>query len=219
MKKNLILATSLIGFVLITDQVIKIWIKTHFILGQRITVCRDWFFINFIENNGMAFGKEFGGDAGKLMLSLLRIAAVIGIGWYLYKLSKTKIHRALIASIALIFAGAVGNILDSVFYGMLFNDSTLSVAQFMPSTGGYAGILHGKVVDMLYFPILNGYFPTWIPLIGGSAYEFFSPVFNIADSAITVGVVILIIFYSKFADLKKEEEAEATVANEVETKE
>lgn len=190
---------------LILDQVVKIWIKTHMMIGQEISVFGDWFKILFIENNGMAFGMELGeGKIGKTILSLFRIAAVAGIGWYILKLLKDKAPIGVIFSFALIFCGAIGNIFDSLFYGMIFNDSHYQIASLFPTEGGYSSFLHGKVVDMLYFPLIEGSFPTWVPFWGGQDFIFFRPVFNFADSYITIGVLMLILFYRKFFSEKKE---------------
>lgn len=190
---------------LILDQAVKIWIKTHMMIGQEISVFGDWFKILFIENNGMAFGMELGdGKIGKTILSLFRIAAVAGIGWYILKLLKDKAPIGVIFSFALIFCGAIGNIFDSLFYGMIFNDSHYQIASLFPTEGGYSSFLHGKVVDMLYFPLIEGSFPTWVPFWGGQDFIFFRPVFNFADSYITIGVLMLILFYRKYFSEKKE---------------
>ena len=153
----------------------------------------------------MAFGLEFEGNYGKLFLSLFRIVAVIGIGYFLFKIVKESAPKGLITSISLILVGALGNIVDSVFYGMLFNDSFNQVASFMPEGGGYAGFLHGNVVDMLYFPLIEGHYPDWFPFWGSEQFIFFRPVFNIADSSITIGVAMIILFQKKYFKTKPKE--------------
>lgn len=195
MKKPIIL----IVLILIADQVVKFWIKTNMTLGEEINVLGNWFIIHFTENEGMAFGMRFGGDSGKLILSIFRIVAIIAIGWYLVKITKRKESKGLILSMSLIFAGALGNIIDSAFYGMIFSESKFhDVALLFPPEGGYSSFLHGKVVDMLYFPVIKGFYPSWFPFWAGEDFIFFRPVFNIADSAITTGVLILIIFQKRF---------------------
>lgn len=189
---------TIIFLVLLIDQATKIYIKTHMYLGQEIHVLGNWFIIHFTENYGMAFGLELGGSTGKFFLSIFRIAAVIGIGWYLRQLILQKRHQGLIISFSLIFAGAIGNIIDSAFYGMIFSESNFQLAKIFPPEGGYAVFLHGRVVDMLYFPIVEGHFPSWFPVWANESFIFFRPVFNIADSAITVGVFSLIIGQKKF---------------------
>ncbi len=187
----------LIFLVLLADQVLKIWIKTNMFLGQEFKIFGDWFIIHFTENNGMAFGLEFGGEFGKLALSLFRVVAVAGIGYGLHYMIKRKYHRGLILNVALIFAGALGNIIDSVFYGVIFKYETL---------------FHGRVVDMLYFPIVKGVFPSWLPIWGGEPFEFFRPVFNIADTAISVGVIMILIFQKRY--FKEEVKDEIGINNE-----
>ncbi len=194
--------------VLLLDQTSKIIVKTQMTLGQNIPVLGNWFNIYFIENEGMAFGMQFSGEYGKLILSIFRIIAVIFIGWYIHKLVVQKAHRGLIVSVSLIMAGALGNIIDSAFYGLLFSESYFSqTAEFLPETGGYATFLHGRVVDMLYFPIIRSNFPEWFPFRGGQEFIFFRPVFNLADSAITIGVFILLVFQKKFFDSVKKPES------------
>jgi signal peptidase II len=194
----------IIFLVLFLDQALKIWIKLTMTIGQEIPVLGTWFNLYFTENNGMAFGMQFGGEWGKLSLSIFRILAIIAIGVYIVILSKRKSSGGLIFSISMIFAGAMGNILDSVFYGLIFTESTYhTVAQFTEFGSGYTGFLHGKVVDMLYFPIINivqADAPSWMPgfLFGYDGhFIFFRPIFNLADSAITIGVSWLLIFERK----------------------
>jgi signal peptidase II len=195
LKKPLLI----ILFILTADQVSKFWIKTNMTLGQEFRVLGDWFIIHFTENYGMAFGLEFAGEKGKLILTLFRIVASVFIFIYLFHLVKRKEHPLMIISISMIFAGAMGNIIDSVFYGLLFSASTFfEAAQFLPENGGYDSIFHGRVVDMLYFPMIKGTWPSWFPWWGGNEFIFFRPVFNIADSAITTGVFILLVFQKKF---------------------
>ena len=201
MKKAVI--TILI--VLLLDQVLKIWVKTHMILGESISVF-SWFKLYFTENRGMAFVLEIGGEDslwGKLFLSVFRFLSVSLIGFYLYGSIKKNAHSLFIISISLIFAGALGNIIDSMFYGLIFNDSNLTVASFMPNVGCYAPFLQGHVVDMLYFPVMQGHFPDWFPFWKGQEFIFFRPIFNLADSAITIGVFILIIKQRTFFGTKK----------------
>ncbi len=187
-----------IGAVLIIDQFIKILVKTQMTLGQSIYVFGDWFIIHFTENEGMAFGMALPGQYGKLMLSFFRIIAVGFIGWYIYKLIENKASRGLIICVSLILAGAAGNIVDSAFYGMIFTESTIfKAAELVGESSGYAGFLHGKVVDMFYFPIINGNFPSWFPFWGGEEFVFFRPVFNIADASITIGVLAILVFQKR----------------------
>lgn len=189
-------ASAIILVILLIDQISKIYIKTHFKLGEEIHVF-DWFRILFVENEGMAWGAKIPGTYGKLFLTLFRIVAIGGIGYWLWDSIKRNSPRILILCIAFIFAGAMGNIIDSVIYGVIFNDSHQQVATLFPESGGYGTLFHGKVVDMLYFPLYNGTLPEWIPIWGGKYFTFFDPVFNIADSAISVGVALLLIFNKK----------------------
>lgn len=169
----------------------------------------SWFRIHFIENPGMAFGIEWGGSYGKLALSLFRIIAISCIGYMLYKLVKEKASWIVLTSISLIFAGAIGNILDSVLYGIIFSESTsIEVATFMPESGGYAPMLYGKVVDMFYFPLIDSTWPEWVPFFGGQPLQFFEYIFNIADSAVFIGTSIIFIFFKHFFP-EKEQENEA----------
>lgn len=194
-KKSLILVFLL----LIVDQTVKIWIKTHLTLGGGFDIFGDWAKIHFIENPGMAYGLKLGGDTGKLLLSSFRLIAIAVLIWYLYSISKKNFPKIAVFSVALILTGATGNIFDSAFYGLIFSGSSYhTVAQLFPSGGGYAGFLHGSVVDMFYFPMFEGVFPSWLPVYGGQDFVFFSPVFNVADSCITIGVILVIIFRNQF---------------------
>lgn len=195
---NLKRSFLIIGIILLIDQALKIWIKTHMMLGEEYRIFGNWFIIHFVENNGMAFGMEIAGRFGKVFLSIFRIVAVIGIGVYLYRLTQKETPKGLIISVSMVLAGALGNIIDSAFYGMLFNESYLQVASFLPAEGGYSSFLHGKVVDMFYFPIIEGTYPEWIPFMGGNDFIFFRPVFNIADSSITLGILSILIFQKRF---------------------
>ena len=190
------LAGIVVFVILLIDQIVKIYIKTHFRLGEEVHVF-DWFIIHFTENNGMAFGFELGGTAGKYFLSLFRIIAVSAIGYYIWKLSNDDITpKGVIVGFSMILAGAFGNILDSLFYGMVFTESYGHVATLVPWGEGYASFLQGRVVDMLWFPMIEGNYPDWI--MGGKRFLFFSPVFNIADSAISCGIVYMMIFQRQF---------------------
>ena len=200
MKKPLLI----VFLVLLIDQLIKIYVKTHFFLGEEYHVAGNWFIIHFTENNGMAYGMEFGGQFGKLFLSTFRILAVAAIGYYLWKLVKQKDDGLYIVCIALIFAGAVGNIIDSAFYGMMFSDSNFEVAKMFPNEGGYSTFLHGKVVDMFYFPVIEGHFPKWFPFWSSEEFIFFRPVFNFADFSISFGVAMIILYQKRFFGKKKQ---------------
>lgn len=195
------IAVAVIAAVLVIDQIIKIWVKTHFYLGEDLMITR-WFHLVFVENNGMAFGMELG---GKLFLSLFRIIAVAALVWVLWALCRRR-NRALpdapagfVACVALITAGAAGNIFDSVFYGLIFdNPMPPAVAQFVEFGTGYAPVFYGKVVDMFYFPLFSFDWPQWVPVVGGENFLFFQPVFNFADAAISVGVIAILIFYNRW---------------------
>ena len=199
-------ASVIIVLVLLIDQISKFYIKTNFSLGEEVPVF-DWFRILFVENEGMAWGTKIPGEYGKLFLTLFRLVAIVGIGYWLWDSVRKNGSRILITAIALIFAGAFGNIIDSVFYGIIFNDSYGQVAEFMPAQGGYGTLFHGKVVDMLYFPLWQGHLPEWIPFWGGNYFTFFEPVFNIADTAISAGVILLLLF-NKRAFPKEEDKKE-----------
>jgi signal peptidase II len=189
--------------ILVLDQMLKIWIKTHMVIGQEIHFLGRFGMLHFIENNGMAFGMEMGGKPGKLILSIFRIIAIGAIGWYLSTLIKKKAHLGLILAVGAIMAGAIGNIIDSAFYGMIFSESSYdTVAALFPHGGGYSSFLHGKVVDMFYFPVVNTHWPDWSPFRAGQSFVFFRPVFNLSDSAITCGVISIILFQKRmFKDM------------------
>lgn len=191
-------AGLIILIILIIDQASKIYIKTNFQLHEGFNVLGlSWFRIYFIENEGMAWGAKIPGQYGKLFLTLFRLVAIVGIGYWLWDSVRKQASRILTLAVSFIFAGAFGNIIDSVFYGLIFNESNGQVATFMPDGGGYAPVFYGKVVDMLYFPLWSGYLPDWIPFWGGDRFTFFEPVFNIADASITTGVLMLLVFHRK----------------------
>lgn len=200
--RNLSTSTKLTLFVvllLVVDQAVKFAVKLNMTLYEDIPVFGNWFIINFIENPGAAFGMQLGGEWGKLALSLVRIVFIVAIAWYMRRLIREGAPRGLLVAGALILAGAIGNMIDSAFYGLIFSASTpTEVATLFPEGGGYASLLHGKVVDMLYFPIINSTWPDWMPWVGGRDFTFFSPVFNIADSYITVAVLYILFFQRKF---------------------
>lgn len=193
--------TIIAAILLVIDQVSKILVKTNMTIGESISVLGDWFQILFIENPGMAFGMEFGGSIGKYFLTILRIVLVIVMIIYLRKLLKKgfEVPMGVCVGIMMVMVGALGNILDCMFYGILFGESTMmQVAQFLPEGGGYAPFFLGKVVDMLYFPLIDTTWPEWVPFVGGDSLIFFRPIFNFADSCITVGALYLMIFQWKF---------------------
>ena len=201
------LAAAIVLAVLIIDQAIKVWVKTHMMLHEQIEVL-SWFKIVFIENNGMAYGMEIG---SKLVLSIFRIVAIGVLGWYIAQQVKKQARWGYIVCLAMVMAGAAGNIFDSMFYGLVFNASSeFYTSYFVPFGTGYAPFLMGKVVDMFYFPLIVTKWPDWVPYVGGNPYIFFSPIFNFADSSISVGVVLLLLFYRKEISeitLKKKDEA------------
>ena len=194
----------LIAIIIFIDQAIKFYIKLNYFIGEEHLLLGSWARLHFVENEGMAWGLKFGGDFGKIILTLFRLAAVIWGSFLIKGFIEKKYHNGFIICAALIYAGAVGNLIDSLFYGMIFQQSvpfTTQVAVFLPETGGYAPFLHGKVVDMFYFPIIrDAHFPSWFPIWGGEEFEFFRPVFNFADAAISSGVISLFVFQSKFFD-------------------
>ncbi|WP_375238142.1 lipoprotein signal peptidase [Aurantibacter sp.] len=196
-------ATFFIILILLLDQISKIYVKTHFILGEDVQVF-NWFKIYFVENKGMAWGTKLSDifpfiedRTAKTCLTVFRLFAIVGIGYWLQQTIKKEGPKILVIALIFVFAGALGNIIDSVFYGVLFNDSTTQTASFLATEGGYDTLLHGNVVDMLYFPLWKGYLPQWIPSIGGQYFTFFEPVFNIADVAISIGFCILIFWNRK----------------------
>ena len=207
-KKNIAILTVVLA--IIVDQIVKIYVKTNFALGESVHVF-DWFQIHFVENNGMAMGIELGGRGGKLFLTLFRLVAVGGIVYWLLNTIKNKMHNIVVIAIALIFAGAVGNIIDSVFYGVIFDESTRTNVSTLFSENASGELFYGKVVDMFYFPIWQGTWPEWIPVVGGEEGGFFNYIFNPADSYISIGVGLLFLF-SKRAfpkEVKKKEEVAA----------
>ena len=201
--------------ILIIDQIFKIWIKTNFAIGDEMRIFGNWFILHFTENPGMAFGMKFWGIWGKILLGLFRIIAIVAIAWYLHKLVYQKAKTGIVIGVSLILAGAIGNMIDSAFYGFIFNSGTIynnQLDQWVSYPGisllnfeGYAGFLKGCVVDMLYFPVVDTMLPSWVPFWGGQTFVFFRPVFNIADSAITTGVFYLLIFHrhTLFGDKNK----------------
>ena len=193
--------TLIILLVVVADQALKFYIKTNYYLNEHHDILGSWFQLHFVENEGMAYGWKFGGESGKMILTLFRLGAVIFGVWYLGSIIKKKYSRGFIICASLIFAGALGNLIDSMFYGLLFEESiqgSYSVAKFLPAHG-YAGFLHGKVVDMLYFPIIReAHFPAWVPFWGGDEFEFFRPIFNLADASISTGVITILLFQKRF---------------------
>ncbi len=217
-KKSVFLIIFLIVF---ADQALKIFIKTHYHIGESHLIFGHWFQLYFIENEGMAYGWKFGGGFGKMVLTLFRLAAVIFGIFYIKKIIEKKYHSGFIICAALIFAGALGNLIDSMFYGLIFENSSsffYNIAHIFPPHG-YAGFLHGKVVDMLYFPIIHTRLPTWLPIWGGNEFDFFSPIFNLADASISIGIITIFIFQKKFfksQNTKFEVETKKVLNDEIE---
>ena len=192
-------AAIIVFLIIAIDQLLKVYIKTHFYEGQDYHVIGNWFILHFVENRGMAFSLEIPSSYGKLILSVFRLGAIGFIIYMIRSLIRDKYHSGLVYCGALILAGAIGNMVDSAFYGLIFSEPHMGhIAKFLPEGGGYAGFLKGNVVDMLYFPVLEGVFPSWVPFWGGQDYMFFRPVFNIADASITIGVAIIIVFHQVF---------------------
>lgn len=208
-KKKYWFCFLIIGFVLVVDQIVKIMVKTRMQIGEDIPLIGEWCRLHFVENEGMAFGMAFGGKIGKLILSLFRIVAAGAIMWYLIRLIKRNESTLTLTSLSLIFCGAVGNLIDSCFYGLIFNESYYQLATLFPAEGGYAPFLFGRVVDMFYFPLFEFDWPQWIPGLGGSHFEFFNAIFNVADAAITIGVILLLvdILFCRKESAPKEETA------------
>ncbi|MEN9685620.1 MAG: hypothetical protein RLZZ28_1406 [Bacteroidota bacterium] len=205
LKKNAVKARQVIFLILLVifaDQALKCYIKLNYYAGEEHKIIGNWFRLHFVENEGMAWGWKFGGDFGKIALTLFRLVAVIWGSFLLKGFIKKQYHKGFIICAALIYAGALGNLIDSLFYGLIFeasNPFAPNLAHLFPAGGGYAGFLHGKVVDMLYFPIIaNAHYPAWMPIVGGDEFEFFRPVFNIADAAISTGVIVILLFQNKF---------------------
>lgn len=214
MTKNLKWSILIVFTILIIDQILKMWIKTHMLIGESSFSNWDWHLkwaqLLFVENKGMAFGMQLPGQYGKILLTSLRLVVIVFIGYYIYKISQRKVSLGLIIVVSMIFAGATGNLIDSMFYGLIFSPSSdiysyaqITPAHFVPFGHGYAGFMHGKVVDMFYFPLFTIHFPQHFPLLGGSDFKFFEPIFNVADSMISVGVVLLLFFGKKwFAEIQ-----------------
>lgn len=217
-KKQTLIVALIIPIILIADQVLKIWIKTHLQIGEEIPLIGSWCKLHFVENVGMAFGMAFGGSVGKLLLTLFRFVASAAVMWVIVYYIRKGAQTLLVVSLALIFVGAIGNLIDCCFYGLIFNESYYNVAQLFPPEGGYAPFLYGRVVDMFYFPLFRFDWPQWVPFVGGDEFEFFNAIFNIADAAITIGIAILIVYYLMQERRKKkspqpEEEPQETQTN------
>jgi signal peptidase II len=207
--------------VLIADQALKLYVKTSFPLNTSRAVAGNWFYLYFVENPGMAYGWKFGGNWGKMALTIFRMGAVVFGTWYLGRIIRKKYHNGFIFCAALVYAGAIGNLIDSCFYGLIFDKGMVFDPQLKEYLGysglatyhshGYASFLHGNVVDMLYFPVIRGHFPSWFPLWGGEDFEFFRPIFNLADAAISGGVITILLFQKKFFKQHQEENKHQTI--------
>ena len=202
-RKQVCIVAAIVGGILLVDQVVKILVKTNMHIGEDIPLIGSWCRLHFIENEGFAFGMAFGGEVGKILLTLFRIVASGLIVWFILKHIRKGAHKSLIYSLTLILAGAVGNLIDCCFYGLIFNESYYNVATLFPPEGGYAPFLQGKVVDMFYFPLFELDWPQWMPFVGGDHFEFFSAIFNFADASITIGVFWLLIDQIFFAPKKE----------------
>lgn len=207
-KKRIWLCAAILAAILIVDQVVKIMVKTHMHIGEDIPLIGEWCRLHFIENEGFAFGTSFGGTIGKYFLTMFRIVASVAIGWIIVNQIKKNGRTSLILCLTLILAGAVGNIIDCCLYGLIFSERYYDIAVLFPPEGGYAPFLQGKVVDMFYFPLFEFDWPQWMPFVGGNHFEFFSAIFNVADSAITIGVIWLLIDQIFLVPSKKKAEEE-----------
>lgn len=208
----------LMGAILVIDQVVKILVKTHMHIGEEIPLIGDWCVLHFVENEGFAFGMKFGGSLGKVILTLFRLVASGALIWFLLHQMKREIRKPLAVCLGLIIVGAVGNLIDSCFYGLVFNESYYNVAQLFPPEGGYAPLLQGRVVDMFFFPLIDTTWPDWVPFWGGEHLVFFNAIFNVADSAITIGTIWLIIDQLFFAGKGKKSASLQTIEATVEEK-
>ena len=209
-RKHYAIVWYLMGAILVIDQVVKIWVKTHMHIGEDIPLIGDWCVLHFVENEGFAFGMKLGGSTGKIILTLFRLVASTALLWFLLYKLKRGMRKPLAVCVGLIVVGAVGNLIDSCFYGLIFNESYYNVAQLFPPEGGYAPLLQGRVVDMFYFPLIDTTWPEWVPIWGGKPLVFFNAIFNVADSAITIGTIWLIVDQLFFA---KKEEKDAVLQN------